>query len=112
MGKFIISKRSNGEYQFRLVAANGQIILLSEGYTTKKACENGIQSVIINAQNDSRFNRKTSSNGLFYFNLIASNGQIIGTSELYASESGRESGIYSVKVNAHTETEIIRTTPK
>jgi uncharacterized protein YegP (UPF0339 family) len=100
MGKFIISKRTNGEYQFRLTAANGQIILASDGYITKTACENGIQSVIKHSQEDSNFIRKTSSNGHYYFNLKASNGQIIGTSELYASEAGRDSGIYSVKVNA------------
>lgn len=100
MGKFIVTKRINGEYQFRLVASNGQTILISEGYTTKSACENGIQSVMKNAQDDSNFIRKNSSNGSYYFNLKALNGQIIGTSEMYASESGRESGIYSVKLNA------------
>lgn len=103
MGKFIISRRSNGEYQFRLTATNGQLILVSEGYTTKASCENGIQSVIKHSQEDSNFIRKTSSNGYYYFNLKASNGQIIGTSEMYASEAGRESGIYSVKINAKTD---------
>ncbi|WP_246029478.1 YegP family protein [Pedobacter nototheniae] len=32
MGKFIITKRTNGEYQFNLKASNGQVILTSEGY--------------------------------------------------------------------------------
>ena len=45
MGKFVISTRSNGEYQFNLKADNGQVILSSEGYTTKAGCENGIESV-------------------------------------------------------------------
>lgn len=40
MGKFIISKRANGEYQFNLKAGNGQTILSSEGFR-----ENGIESV-------------------------------------------------------------------
>jgi uncharacterized protein YegP (UPF0339 family) len=44
MGKFIVSKRNNGEYQFNLHADNGQVILTSEGYTTKSACTNGIES--------------------------------------------------------------------
>jgi len=103
MGKFQISKRVNGEYQFKLTASNGEIILVSEGYKTKTSCENGIKSVVKHSQLDSNFIRKTSSNGLFYFNLIATNGQTIGTSELYASEAGRESGIYSVKINAKLE---------
>jgi uncharacterized protein YegP (UPF0339 family) len=100
MGKFVITKRSNGEFQFNLKANNGQTILSSEGYTTRTACENGIESVRKNSQDDSKFERKTSSNNKFYFNLKATNGQVIGTSEMYESESGRENGIDSVKSNA------------
>ncbi|RYF21036.1 MAG: DUF1508 domain-containing protein, partial [Flavobacteriales bacterium] len=35
MGKFVITTRKNGEVQFVLKANNGQVILASEGYTTK-----------------------------------------------------------------------------
>ena len=34
------------------------------------------------------------------FNLKATNGQVIGTSELYESVAARENGIESVKKNA------------
>ena len=104
MGKFVIPTRTNGEYQFNLKAGNGQTILTSEGYTTKQNCKNGIESVQVNSQFDSRFDRKNSKNGKFYFNLKASNGQIIGTSEMYESESGRDNGISSVKQNAPNAT--------
>lgn len=100
MGKFEITTRKNGEYQFNLKAGNGQVILSSEGYTTKSACINGIESVRKNSQDDGKFDRKTSSNGKPYFNLKASNGQVIGNSEMYESESSRENGIASVKNNA------------
>lgn len=100
MGKFEITTRKNGEFQFNLKAGNGQIILASEGYTSKAACQNGIESVKKNAQDDSKFERKTSSNGKPYFNLKATNGQVIGNSELYETESSRENGIESVKKNA------------
>jgi uncharacterized protein len=100
MGKFVIKKRTNGEYQFNLKASNGQDILASEGYSTKSACENGIESVRKNSQDDSKYERKTSTNGKYYFNLKASNGQVIGTSEMYESASGRDNGIESVKSNA------------
>lgn len=36
------------------------------------------------------------------FNLKASNGQVIGTSETYSSPSARETGIASVKANGPT----------
>lgn len=100
MGKFVITKRKDGEYQFNLKADNGQTILSSEGYSAKSGATNGIESVKKNAPSDSNYDRKTSSNGKSYFNLKASNGQIVGTSEMYESESGRENGIESVKKNA------------
>ena len=100
MGKFVITKRANGEFQFSLKAGNGQNILASEGYTTKPNCLKGIESVKTNSKEDGRFDRKTSSNGKAYFNLKASNGQIIGTSEMYESVAARDHGIESVKTNA------------
>ncbi len=100
MGKFVIKTQKDGQFYFNLVAGNGQTILKSEAYTTKPAALNGINSVKANAEDDGRYDRKESSNGKPYFNLKAGNGQVIGTSELYESEAGRENGIASVKSNA------------
>ncbi len=100
MGKFVISKRKSGEFQFNLKAGNGQTILASEGYTTKASCENGVESVKKNAAEDSNYERKNSSSGKFHFNLKAGNGQVIGSSEMYESAAGMENGIESVKKNA------------
>ena len=100
MGKFEITLRKNGEYQFNLKASNGQVILTSEGYTQRAGCMNGIESVRKNALEDARFERKTSTNGKPYFNLKATNGQVIGCSQMYASEVSMEKGIESVKKNA------------
>lgn len=102
MGKFVVSKRTNGEYQFVLKAGNGEIILVSEGYNAKAGCLNGIDSVRTNAPIDSRYERKLSSNQKDYFNLKAANGEVIGTSEMYNSPASRDNGIESVKVNAPT----------
>lgn len=104
MGKFIITKRKNDEYQFNLTASNGQVILTSEGYTAKAGCKNGIDSVKNNAALDSRYDRLIAKNGQYYFNLKAGNGEIIGTSELYTTIYSRESGISSVKENAQAAT--------
>ncbi|HET7818638.1 MAG TPA: YegP family protein [Bacteroidia bacterium] len=100
MGKFVISKRSDDEFQFSLKAENGQTILNSEGYITKAKCKEGIESVRKNSQDDSKFDKKKSSNGKSFFNLKCSNGQVIGTSEMYESDSSRYHGILSVKNNA------------
>jgi len=100
MGKFVVTKRANGEFQFNLKAGNGQGILSSEGYTTKAACMNGIESVRKNAQEDKMFDRLESKSGKPYFNLKATNGQIIGSSEMYESVAARENGVQSVMKNA------------
>nr|WP_214225323.1 YegP family protein [Pedobacter sp. B4-66] len=100
MGKFEITTRKNGEFQFNLKAGNGQVILTSEGYSSKSGCTNGIESVKKNSQDDSKYDKKTSTNGKPYFNLKATNGQIIGNSEMYESVASRDNGIESVKKNA------------
>ena len=100
MGKFEIKTTSSGQTMFNLKAGNGQVILTSESYTTRAACNNGIESVRTNSQKDERFERKTAKDGSPYFNLKASNGQVIGKSEMYTSTSAMENGIASVKKNA------------
>ena len=100
MGKFEIKTDKSGQFRFNLKAGNGQIILSSEAYTTKAACENGIESVRKNSQDDSKFERKTAKDGSPYFNLKATNGQVIGASEMYSSTSAMENGVASVKKNA------------
>lgn len=96
----MISTRKNGEFQFNLKAGNGQVILTSEGYTTRAACDNGVESVKKNAPEDGRYERLEAKNGKHYFNLKAGNGQVIGSSQMYADASGMENGIESVKNNA------------
>ena len=47
--KFEWFKDKAGKFRFRLKAANGEIIAVGEGYNTKEACANGIESVKKNA---------------------------------------------------------------
>lgn len=47
--KFEIYKDKKGEFRFRLKAANGEPILVGEGYVSKAGCQNGIESVKKNA---------------------------------------------------------------
>lgn len=99
-GKFELYKDKAGEFRFRLKAGNGEIILASEGYKQRASAENGIASVRKNGPVDERYERKETSSGKPMFNLKATNGQVIGTSESYSSESARDNGIESVKKNA------------
>jgi uncharacterized protein len=99
-GKFVVTKTKSGKFMFNLKAGNGEIILTSEEYNAKPSALNGIESVRKNAPDDSRYERKVDKNGQPFFVLKAGNGEPIGKSETYSSESAMENGIKSVKTNA------------
>ena len=48
MGKFVMKETKNG-VKFDLKAGNGEVIAISEGYSSKSAALNGIDSVRRNA---------------------------------------------------------------
>ena len=50
--KFEVYLDKAGEHRFRLKATNGQVIAVSEGYTSKSGCMNGIESVKKNADSE------------------------------------------------------------
>lgn len=47
--RFELYKDKSGAFRFRLKSRNGKVIAVSQGYSTKAACENGIESVRKNA---------------------------------------------------------------
>ncbi|MCL2351397.1 MAG: YegP family protein [Firmicutes bacterium] len=52
-----------------------------------------------------KFAWKTSAAGKYHFNLVAGNGQVIGTSESYGSKGGCTDGIESVRKAAGSHVE-------
>ena len=98
--KFELKPAKGGKVMFNLKAANSQIILTSETYDTKKAAEKGIASVRKHATNAKRFDRREAKDKQVYFVLTASNGEIIGRSEMYKAAKSLEKGIASVQKNA------------
>ena len=99
-GKFECYRDNAGQYRFRLKARNGEIILASQAYTAKAACQKGIESVRKNCTDPTAFQAETTDKGKFRFLLKSANGQVIGTSQIYESETGRDNGIASVARSA------------
>ena len=99
-GKFEIKSAHNGKAYFTLKAGNGQVILQSEQYESHAACANGIESIRKNCQQQARFEEKAARDGRTYFVLKASNGQVIGQSQMYKSARGMRNGIDSVRRHA------------
>ena len=102
--KFDLKQGASGQFMFNLKAGNGEVILTSELYKQKQSAIVGIDSVKDNAGDDTRYERKTAKNGQAFFVLTATNGQIIGQSEMYSSVSAMENGIQSVKKNGPVAT--------
>ena len=114
MGKFAVKTVKTGII-FNLKANNGEIIAVSEVYTTKSACLNGIESLRKNApiapvedqtvegfaaETNPKFEVYVDKAGEFRFRLKARNGEIIAASEGYKAKASCLNGIESVKKNA------------
>ena len=101
-GTFELEDASAGQFMFNIKAANGEIIFTSENYVAKAGATNGIEAVRINAPNDARYVKKTSTDKQPYFVLKGRNGEPLGRSEMYTTVANMEKGIASVKANAPT----------
>jgi uncharacterized protein len=99
-GYYELKTTAGGKFHFTLSAGNHETILSSQLYAEKTSAEQGIASVRSNGPLDARYERKLSAKGEPYFLLKASNGQIIGTSEMYGSEASRDNGVQSVVTNS------------
>ena len=114
MGKFVVKTTKTG-FVFNLKAGNGEVIAVSEVYTTEKACLSGIESVRKNAveakledQTVEGFEKVTNPKfevyvdkaGEFRFRLKARNGEIIAVGEGYKAKASCLNGIDSIRRNA------------
>lgn len=120
MGKFVVKQTNTGE-TFRLVAGNGEVIGVSELYSSHSGLLNGIESVRKNAveaevedqtiegyekAKNPKFEIYLDKAGEFRFRLKAGNGEIILASEGYTQKAGCKNGIESVRKNA-PEAEVV-----
>lgn len=97
--KFVIHE-SAGRFYFHLMAADGEILLNSELHTWRGSVEDGVAAVKTLALLDERYERRSSAENRWYFVLKGARGEVIGTSEMYASPSARDEGIAAVKRSA------------
>lgn len=113
MGKFIIHKTATG-FRFLLKAGNGQVLAASEVYRSRRACQQGMDSVRKNTaapvEDQTRqgaeplpcpkFELYRDKTGSFRFRLRARNGEIIAASDGYTARAGCLKAIESFRKNA------------
>jgi uncharacterized protein len=90
--RFEVFQGKDSRYYFKLHAKNGAIVLQSQGYSGEAAALNGTFSVADNGVDAGAYVIQPSASGGYYFNLKASNGQVIATSETYSSKYDAERG--------------------
>ncbi|MFO0612961.1 MAG: DUF1508 domain-containing protein [Polyangiaceae bacterium] len=91
--RFETFKGADGRYYFQLLAKNGERVLDSQSYASLASAKKGVASVKANGGATANYKVEQADNGEFYFNLIAGNGQVIGTSETYATKDGAQKGV-------------------
>ena len=84
-------------FYFQFVNKDGKVVVNSQGYKQKAGCENGIKSVIKHSATDKYYERLTTKGGKFYFNLRASNKEIVCTSTHKATKREMETAIRQLK---------------
>ncbi len=94
----------DGEHYFGMMDTEGLILLRSEGYSSTKSRDNGINSVIKNRENEKRFS-VIEENDLFYIILKAGNHQEIGRSPSFVDEATATAAIFSWKKEENNEEE-------
>ena len=123
MGKFIV-KTTKAGFRFNLLATNGQVIAVSETYSSEDACLKGIESVRssclgsvedqtvenFEVQTHPKFEVYQDKAGEFRFRLKAKNGQIVATGESYKQLASCLNGVDSIKRNA-PEAEVVKEEP-
>lgn len=79
-------------FYFDVRARNGAVVLTSQGYDTHAAAINGAFSVADHGVAATAYRVVQAVDGRWYFNVHASNGQVIGTSQMYATKWSAERG--------------------
>ncbi len=87
----------DGRHYFHVVAQNGAIVLRSQGYASLASAKDGVLSVLDHGNDKRNFDVLEAANGDYYFNVKANNGQVIATSQLYASRSSADRGASTVR---------------
>lgn len=98
MVRFVIRQQKTGKYHFELVHGEDEVILKSDGYTTKAHCENGVESVKRYCEDESRYDKR-GKNGLYMFALKSKNGHVIGQSTLFPNPELRDQSMAEIQRN-------------
>lgn len=105
--KFELKKSDkNGEFYFILRDNSSNTIITSEGYKQKNSAKKGIQSLIKNGAAGNIDLKVGVMSGKPFFNVKATNGQVVGKSRVFITEEERNASVEELKANITNATVI------
>lgn len=91
--QFQVFRGLDNGYYFHLRAGNGEIVLQSQGYSSRTGAVNGATSVKANGASAASYQLLEAANGQWYFVVKAGNGAVVAHGETYASKSNAQRAI-------------------
>lgn len=101
LGKFTISQEGT-DYRYRLKASNGELLVVSEPYTSEKAARTGIETIKKNVET-AKIEVVEDKHGLFSFRVMTKQGRCLATSANYKTRARAVSASESFKKFAITD---------
>ena len=95
--KFLVTSDSTHQLSFVLTARNGQILLESPAFSSLDKCRDGIQAIRDHAAQDEHYQRQTTTEKKWYFELTSAEGSLLATGRPYTQRHGCERGIRAAK---------------
>ncbi|ASB50003.1 YegP family protein [Alkalitalea saponilacus] len=103
--KFVISKKSEGAYQFFLKNAENKPVLWSPRFATKNQCLDGIAHLRRHVQAEPTFDKWQTDSGRYVFHLKSNDGHLLAMSAPFGSKFECVRHISEVKENISSEIE-------
>lgn len=83
-GKYVIECHDE-KYIYKLLASNGQSLIVSEPYTSEKGCRTGINTLKLNLE-DGMIKIDADKHGLYYFTLVSKQNRSLCQSANYTTK--------------------------
>ncbi len=104
-GKYVIVSEGPN-YRYKLKASNGEVIIVSEPYTSEKSVRTGIETLKKNLDT-SRCDVVEDKHGLFSFRVMTPQGRCLATSANYSTKASATNAIESYKRWAKSENIVV-----
>ncbi|MEI6137842.1 MAG: DUF1508 domain-containing protein [Mariniphaga sp.] len=99
MSNFNVHKLGEGRYYVALLSNEGYVILRGNECSDLTKINESIETIRASSSDLSKYEKKISSDGKFYFKLLGPDGTLLARSKIFETEEERSVGITWVRQN-------------